>query len=200
MKKMSVIFFALAAVGCAVAFGNPKFSQGKVAIVKNGEVFKVIYEGPAETLVKVTILGPDDQEIFSEKIISHKNFLRPYNFSQLPRGDYKICVDDQNGQHVEKICNTELRGVDPDAMIDEQDLRAHVVKLKDAPDKYLVAIPKQEETEVEIHVYNQDHLLVFTEKQKLDQGFAKVYVLKNLEGATIGVAQQSGKEKLFRIE
>jgi len=200
MKKMSVIFFALAAVGCAVALGSPKFSESKVAILKNGEVFKVIYEGPRETLVKVTILNPDDQVIFSEKIISHGNFLRPYNFSKLPKGDYKICVDDQNGKHVEKLCSTEAKEVDSNFEVNDFELLAHVAKLQNADNKYLVCIPQQRETEVEIHIYDQDQQLVYSEK-KVEGNFAKVYVLKNLAGASIGIAKRSsGEEKLFKFD
>src|SRR5215467_12788974 len=99
MKKMKVIFLCLAMVGCVAVFGKPDFSESKVAVVKNGSVFKVIYQGSVETMVKVTILNSDNLPIFSEKIISRGSFLRPYNFSHLPKGDYKICVDDQNGKH-----------------------------------------------------------------------------------------------------
>jgi hypothetical protein len=197
MKKMSVIFFALTTVGCAVAFGSPKFSESKIAVVKSGEVVKVIYECPMEMLVKVTILSPESEVIFSEKILSHGNFLRPYNFSQLPQGDYRICVDDDNGRHVESICNTESNEVN----LVSTNLIAYVTKLKNADNKYLVAVPQQGETEVENHVYDKNQDLVYSEMKKVNKGYAEVYVLKNLEGGTIGVAQRSsGNEITFRAE
>src|SRR5258708_7988949 len=107
MKKMSVVLVALGTIGCAVELGSPKSSEGGVAIIKNGAVVKVIYQGPSESVVKVTILDGDDQKVFEEKIYSNGKFIRPYNLSQLPQGDYKICVDDKNGKHMEKICSSD---------------------------------------------------------------------------------------------
>jgi hypothetical protein len=201
MKKLNVIFFSLAMVGCVGVFGKPVFSESKVAVVKTGKVFKVIYEGPKEAKVKITILNSDDLPIFSEKIISHGSFARPYNFSQLPEGDYKICVDDQNGKHVEKLCNTESREARAGLEVNYYEPLAHVVKLQNTENKYLVCIPKQREAEMDVRIYNKDQDLVFSEMKNAEDSFAKVYVLQNLEGASIGVANRSsGEEKLFKFK
>src|SRR5882724_6573826 len=126
MKKMCFIFLALATAGCAAAFGN---SITKVAVVRNGGVVKVIYKNPVASVVKVTILDAETNPLFTEKIISHGEFIRPYNLSQLPKGDYTICVDDQNGTHEEKICNTESPVDFADGVMAEDMLMAHVLKI-----------------------------------------------------------------------
>jgi hypothetical protein len=200
MKKISVMFFALTTLGCAVAFGGPGFSESRVAVVKNGDVFKVIYQGSVESMVKITIFTADNQAIFSEKIVSSGKFVRPYNFSHLPKGDYKICVDDQNGQHVEKRCNTETGEIDQMSGRGNTCV-SHVVKLKDADNKYLVSIPQQGEAAVEIRIYDQNRQLVFSETLSVDRDFAKVYTIKNLEDPAIEVVKlSSGREKLPRVE
>ena len=200
MRKMSVIFFALAAVGCAVASGNPTSSERNgVVVVKTGEVFKVVYQMPQASTVKITILNDNDQEVFSEKIISTGKFIRPYNLSHLPKGNYKICVDDQNGRHVETQCNTESKEAGVVGVAHENGLIAHVVRLKNVDNKFLVSILQHGQADVEIHIYDQEQKLVYSEMQRLDGNFARVYALKNLDGATIGVVNQ-GKEKLFSVD
>ena len=187
-------------VGCVGVFGKPNFSWSRIEIVKKGEVFKVIYQGPAKATVNVSKLNADNLSVFSEKIVSPGSFIRPYNFSKLPKGDYKICVDDQNGVHVEKLCNTESKDVEAHLEVNRNELLAHVSKLQNENNKYLVCVPHQRETELEIRIYDQDQQLVFTEKKAVDN-FAKVYTLKNLAGASIGVAKRStGEEKLFKLE
>jgi len=199
MKKTCLIFIALAAVSCAVALGNTL--ENKVAVIRTGEVFKVIFKSPEESIVQVTILDTDRTPLFTEKIISRGEFIRPYNLSQLPKGDYKICIDDQNGEHIEKICSTESAVASSSLDVGDNVLMAHVLKIKGADNKYLVAIPRQGETEAEIHIYDQYDQLIYSEKLKLNSDFAKVYALQNLERATFGfIGQFSGKEKLFRIE
>jgi hypothetical protein len=202
MKKMNVFVFVLAMVGCAAALGNSKFSESKIAVLKNGNVFKVIYQGPMESTVKVTIVSPDDQEIFTEKIISDGAFIRPYNFSKLPEGDYKICIDDQNGRQEKTLCHTESSEPEHNhgSTVADQELISHVVKIRNAKNKYLVSVLHRNEDAVKIQIYDQHQQLIHSEMQKLNNDFAKVYVLQNLEGATIGISKPSGKEKLFPID
>ncbi len=198
MKKMCFIFVVIAAVGCTVTLGN---SIAKVAVVRNGGVFKVIYKNPVESTVKVTILDAEANPLFTEKIISHGEFIRPYNLSSLPKGDYKILIDDQNGQHEEKICNTESPVDFQDRETNGSTLTAHVLRIKGANNKFLVSIPRQNETDAEIHIYDQQDQMIYSERLRIDSDFAKVYALQNLEGATFGIIGQfSGKEKLYRIE
>jgi len=207
MKKMNVILFAVAAMVCAVAFGGPNYgSESKVAVLKNGDVFKVIYQGPAESIVNVTILDADEQPVFKEKIISHGNFIRPYNLSQLPKGDYKICVDDQAGKRFEKLCSTDIEanGTTNEEQVTDLDEKewtthkdewnAHIAKLKGAENKFMISIPHQGNDNIAINIYDQNQQLVFSEHQKIEKDFAKVYVLKGLNGASFRVINQTSKK------
>ncbi|HLZ16098.1 MAG TPA: hypothetical protein VKQ08_03625 [Cyclobacteriaceae bacterium] len=200
MKKMSVFLLALATVGCAVALGGPEFSESSVAILKNGAVIKVIYQGPVESVVKVTILNADNQKVFEEKINSNGKFVRPYNLSELPEGDYKFCVDDKNGKHMETICSTD-RGVDQVTDAKDTQWLVHVAKLNGTENKYMVSIPYQGDAEVAVSIYDKNQQLIFSEQQRIVSPFAKVYSLKNLDEASILVVNPSlKKEKRFFIE
>jgi len=180
MKKMIMILLALATVGCVVSFGGTKGPESHMAVVKAGEVFKVIYESPVSTQVKVTISDADGNEVFAEKVASDEGFIRPYNFSLLPKGEYKISVTDKDAVYSENI-NT--RG---------KEWIANVARLRDREAKYMVSIPYQGPGEVAIEVYDQHQQLVYTEKQVMQGDFARIYNLKNLEeGATVQVVNQS---------
>ncbi len=83
----------------------------------------------------------------------------------------------------------------------KEEWNAHVVKIKGVENKFMVAIPHQADDEVAINIYDQDEQLVFSEKQKLNTDFAKVYVLKNLEGGTIKVVNETSKKvKRYRAD
>lgn len=187
MKKMSVILFILVTLGYGVVLGGP---ERRLAVFKKGDLFKVIYNGQSECTVRLSIVDAAGQEVFSEKVVSHGGFLRPYNFSQLPKGNYTLQVTDPSGVYQEKLSWEDSKWL------------AHVAKVRGSERKYMVVIPQQiNQPDVAIHVYDQNQELVFTDHSNQQDGFAKIYHLKNLEGATIRlVNQSSGEEKVLVTE
>src|SRR5690349_15060699 len=101
MKKMIVVISMLTVFGCTVSRGYAAPAE-RMAVVRVGEIFKVIYEGENLATVKVVISDSDGSMVFSEELISTHGFVRPYNFSKLPKGDYEICIVDQNAKHSKK--------------------------------------------------------------------------------------------------
>jgi hypothetical protein len=183
MKKMIMILLALVTWGCVVSFGGTKGPESHMAVVKTGEIIKVIYESPVSSQVKVTISDADGNEVFAEKVESAEGFIRPYNFSLLPKGDYTISLADKNGEYSENICTRDKEWV------------ANVIKLGAREEKYMVSIPYQGPGEVAIQVYDQHEQLVYSETVVMQTDFAKIYNLKNLdEGATVHVVNQSSGE------
>jgi hypothetical protein len=183
MKKMIMILLALVTVSCVVSFGGTKGPESRMAVVKTGEVIKLIYESSVSSQVKVTISDADGHEVFAEKVESAEGFIRPYNFSLLPKGDYKISLTDRNGEYSENICTRDKEWI------------ANVAKLGGREEKYIVSIPYQGPGEVAIQVYDQHEQLVYSETMAMQGDFAKIYNLKNLdEGATVHVVNQSSGE------
>ena len=41
--------------------------------------------------MKVTIFDKDNETVFSEEVKTRSGFVRPYNLSDLPEGDYYVC-------------------------------------------------------------------------------------------------------------
>ena len=148
----------------------------------------------------MVISDSDGGIVFSEELISTHGFVRPYNFSQLPKGDYEICIIDQNTKHSRKICFEDRAEAVCSIEQNKKELTAHVVRLQGNKNRYMVSIPYQVNNEVEINIYSRDQELVFSEKQKLKNDFVKIYRLKNLDGATIKLLSENGEEKIFRTE
>jgi|SRR6266850_462785 len=188
MKKMISILLALVTVGCVVSFGGTKGPESRMAVVKTGEIIKVIYESSDASQVKVTISDADGNEVFAERVESNAGFIRPYNFSLLPKGDYKISVTDKAGEFSEKISTRDKEWI------------ANVARLNTADEKYIVAVPYQGPGEVDIRVYDQNEQLVYSERQVMQGDFAKIYNLKNLDkGASVRVINStSGEERSSR--
>ena len=189
MKKLSLIIFMLVTVSCVVLQASPNGHDQGIKVRKAGDIFKVTYQSPVECRVKVTITDAKGEVLFTEKVDSHGGFTRPYNFSQLPKGDYTIQVEDLSGSYSEKLSYRDKKWV------------THIGKIKSEENKYIVAIPGLGKQEVIVYVYNQFQELVFTDHVFNDGDFAKVYHLKDLEGATIQLVNQfSGETKVFIAE
>jgi hypothetical protein len=70
----------------------------KVIPASAGNVFTLHYQTPSAGTVKVSILNRNNEVVFSELINEAGSFTRPYNFSQLEKGEYKIIVSDKSGR------------------------------------------------------------------------------------------------------
>jgi hypothetical protein len=187
MRKMIVFVLMLVTVGYAMSFDG-LHSDDNLAVMRRGDVFKVVYSGQSDSPVKVAILDNQGAEVFSENIDASHGFIRPYNLAQLPQGDYKICVMDESGEHTEKIC-TRLT-----------EWAARISRLEDTEDKFMLAIPHQANTEVSISIYDKENRLLYSVNEDITGGYAKVYVLKNLpEGVTFKLINHSTWEEKYLV-
>jgi hypothetical protein len=187
MKKMMLVLLMLVTVSCGVSLA---FSGGRVAVVRNGEIFKVIYKSNDISKVKVTISDSEGGKIFSEELISTNGFIRPYNFSELPKGDYTVCVIDKVGEKTEKVC------------FRNEPWAAHIAAVKGDRKKVIVAVPRRSAKDFSILIFDKNEELVYNETPQAEQEYAKVFNLKSLEdGATLHLVNHStGEAKSFRAE
>lgn len=193
MKKMMSVIVVLALV-CGVS--SSALSESRVAVIRNGEIFKVIYRNKELASVQVTISDAGGENVFAEELISTHGFIRPYNFAQLPKGNYVISITDVDGKKTEKIC------------FDEQEPKrkirwtAHISKLGNNDRKVMVAVPQQNTNDFSVHIYDKDDQLVYSEDQKLEKEYARVFNLKALAGtATVHLVNHAtGETKSFRAD
>ncbi len=189
MKKMMSVLLMLAAVGCGVSSAR---SENRVAVIRSGEVFKLIYKSEEPSSVKVAISDEDGTQVFSEELISMHGFIRPYNFSQLPKGDYTISVTDNSGKKSKRI-----------SLNNSKPWGAHISSLQPDNKRIMVAVQEQQpNTDFSIEILDQDDVLVYSENRKAETEYAKVFNLKNLEkGSTVNLINHvTGEIKSFRVD
>ncbi|HEY0741206.1 MAG TPA: hypothetical protein VGD40_07080 [Chryseosolibacter sp.] len=75
----------------------------KIISASTGNVFTLYYQTPSAGAVKVSILNSNNEVVFAELINEGKSFTRPYNFSQLAKGEYKIVVEDRTGKQEQTV-------------------------------------------------------------------------------------------------
>jgi hypothetical protein len=169
MKKTFLISSVLLLNSSVVLFGgvfkSPR-SLPDLASTNQGEIFKVICEDHGSVDLQVLIYDSYGNELFSEKIAGMEGFIRPYDFSLLPEGKYRIDVIDGNGLYVEKVnySNGEFLSLSPAPEAAKNDLGG----------KSLLT----SENEVTVNVYDTDHHLVYSDTEKVTGTFAKVYHIK----------------------
>ena len=104
MKK---ILLSLVMVVAVVAQVNARSIEPEsplgVSIVKSGTLVKVFYRAEESGNVKVTIFNDKGVVVFKETLPNTDDFMRPYNFSALPKGVYIIRLTDKNGAVERKI-------------------------------------------------------------------------------------------------
>jgi hypothetical protein len=186
MKKMMLVLLIIAAI-CEVSMAG---SESQMAVVRHGDIFKVIYKSPYLSCVKMSIADKNGLEIFKEELICNQGFIRPYNFSDLPKGDYLIQLSDGSEKKTEKI------------HFDDQPWLAHLMQLNSEEKKVLVAIPYQNACDLTIEIVDDQEQIIYKKNQKIDSPYAQVFKLENVNGAaTINVFNQStGESKSLTIK
>jgi hypothetical protein len=189
MKRICSVFFALMiASGIAMAADKP-VSSSAVAVVKNGSVFKLFYKATGRTDVKIAIYAADDKLVFSETLRQVDGFLRPYNFSKLPEGEYTLEVTDESGRKVERLSYIQGK---------IQNI-AKVVRVAGEDHKYLLSVPNKGSDVLTVKIYNADGNILYTGTEAINGDFARIYNLKELNGKfSFEISDQNGVTKTIR--
>ena len=168
----------------SVAFANsPDIPKTNMAVLKNGSTIKLLYKGDKQSDVKVSIFNDANQMVFTEKIKNTNGFSRPYNFSELPEGNYSIRLVDNAGMMVERV------------VVEKKLPEAKVMHLLRIPgtSKLLLSIPNKGSQEIYVTIYDQMHEVLYQGAQSIQGDFAQVYNLGNYEGGfTFVVSDNKG--------
>lgn len=167
MKKTFLISSVLLLNSSVVLFGGIFKSHQllpDIASKKQGEIFKVICEGDISVDIQVLIYDSYGNELFSEKIIGIEGFIRPYDFSMLPEGKYRIDVIDGNGFYVEKL------------NYNHGEVPSLTSKILESSENE--SLSTHSENEVTVNVYDNDHHLVYSDTEKVTENFSRVYHIK----------------------
>lgn len=156
-----------------------------MAVVKTGNIFKVYYKGEKAGTVKVFIYNAKGNVVFVETLRKTGSFMRPYNFTSLPEGDYRIVLTDKQGKRTEKVTHTLFS-------LDEVAFLRQVNKIEN---RYLLTVLNQGKHPLTVKIYNKDYNLVYQYREMMDDNFVKIYNLNDVPGAcTFEITHPTGKK------
>jgi hypothetical protein len=188
MKNIFLIMIALVTFTGAVNArrkDDPKTSSG-VSVLKSGAILKLFYKATGKSNVKVTIYDDRGAQVFTETIKHVSDFLRPYNFSALRKGDYSIELIDDSGKTVKTFSYNEESEKKDDKQIY---LRAYP---KDKS-KYILSVNSKQKDVLSIKIYNQAHEIVYKSTEQISGDFSKIYnPAKNVSNLTFEITDQAG--------
>ena len=174
MKKNSLILVVLIAISGVVKaneIDNPKSSTG-MSVMKQGSTFKVFYKGERPGTVKLKIYNAAHKAVFTETLKNVENFVRPYNFSSLPEGDYTIELINEDIQKIERINYSKGR----------VEKLANLVRLAGTDGKYMLRVANKSTDEIKVDIYNDSNQLIYSQKESITGDFARIYDLHKVQG------------------
>lgn len=189
MKK---IYSLLASVLlCTLVFAHgtkSSTSTSSVAVTHaNGSsLIKLYYKSEKSGTVEVAILNEKNEIVYNEALAKVDYFVRPYNFRELPEGEYTVVVTDESGKSVEKVSYKN----------EKVEKLMHVLKLNEA-DKYLLTVSSAKPEDVFIYIFDENGILIHNEIQSISKDFAQVYNLKGVKTFTIEVWDKDGAMKRY---
>lgn len=185
MKKSLSFLVVLLTVGSmtyANAFDNPSTNM---AVLKNGTSVKLLYKGTEQNDVKILIFNDDNRVVFSEKIKKTDGFARPYNFSKLPEGNYRIQIIDNTGIKTEQIAYHGEQQISRKKIM-------HVVRVAGSSDKFVLSVPSKQNETLTVTIYGDNNVL-YSESEIVSGDFARIYNLKDYSGpVTFKVTDSKG--------
>jgi hypothetical protein len=191
MKTFSLLLAGV--LFSTVVFANgidePGESAASVAVTNpaGGSLFKLFYKAEESGTVKVSIFNSKKKLVFTETLRHVSGFLRPYNFDGLAAGDYSIHIEDNTGKRVEEITYG----------LDRVEKLVLLVKLADEG-KYLISVKTKSTDKVNINVYNEFDQLIHSQVKRVEDNFAEVLNLKNINKFTIEVSDNQGLLKSIK--
>ncbi|MEX2232366.1 MAG: hypothetical protein WD824_09410 [Cyclobacteriaceae bacterium] len=175
MKKILALVFALIAIGHVNANEiNPKSPVG-ISVVKQGNIVKLFYRGEQAGKVKIAIYNEKGNEVFTETMRNREHFMRPYNFSSLPEGNYTIQLSDANGKHFQKVKHSLSNGKRV----------AHLSRLSKEQNKYMLAVPNKGTDALTVKIFDERNTLLYQGTEVIDGNFARLYDLSKVKGEHI---------------
>jgi hypothetical protein len=172
MKKILSLVVALIAIGQVSAKGIEPKSPVGISVLKQGAVVKLFYRGEQSGKVKVTIFNERGDVIYREILANTDQFMRPYNFSSLPQGEYTIELKDEQGRRVLQVNHK----------FSQEKRTAHLTRLNDHENKFMLAVPNEGPDDLQIRIMDENNAVLYQETEHIEGDFAKVYQFRHVTG------------------
>ncbi len=192
----SVLIAAFVLVVSSNVFANSEKNSDGATIQASVEtstkqaVYNLVYKSKTEGTVKVTIIDQVGKVVLVDRIASQTGFVRPYNFEGLPKGQYSIIVNDQNGSLslpivYGKTLSAKNANIAIESLSEEKRYKLVCIGNEDAP--------------VQVNIYDSVNNLVYSESIEAEGSFSKVYNLSKVSASNFTFEVVS-KEQVVRKE
>lgn len=159
-------------------------SAVSVTRAQGTSVFRLYYKSPRPTDVNVSIRDSRGSLLFTDRLRNTEGFVRPYNFSELPEGDYTLILEDYAGKQVQQIKYASGR----------IEKHIHVIKM-DEPDKYLLTVLTEAKDRINIRIFDSSDQVLYEKSHEVDAQFATVFHLKDVKNFRLEVLDGNGLVK-----
>ncbi len=195
MKKtllFLVMLTAVSSVASARRMDEPA-ALTRMAVIRSGDTFKVFYKSASINKVSVTIYDANGATVFNENLGKLESFMRPYNFSTLPNGDYTIELQDALGKQIEQVAFTAGK------LKTGKKIAANLIKIASEKSKYLLMIPEQSVEVVKITIRDNDNTVLYTGSEPVSGDFAKIYDIQSEDGKfSLELTNEKGQTRYFQ--
>jgi hypothetical protein len=190
MKKL-ILVSAVCLFIATLSFGgnDEKGIAPGFTVIQHGPVLKLLYKGTKSSKVKVSILDSKMHSVFSETMSNTEGFVRPYNLSKLPAGEYVIEVTDESGSSSKTVVVKKKKS--------ERSFK--VSKVHGDKGKVLLTIGRLAGA-YQIQIVDRHGEIVYKEQRHLNNDFAQVYDISSLKGdVTVIVNDSHGNQEKFEF-
>lgn len=171
------------------ALANSDESSMTVVAGQNANVFKVVYKSASPNRVEVTIMNNRNEVVFTESFSKTNGFARPYNFNNLPEGEYTIEVRDNFGKKIEKV-NYSLGTVKSIIKI---------TKISNDQPKYMLTVANKGSNIINVTILNANGDQLLDNAHVVQGDFGIVYNLVEEGSYTFIVSDKSGNSRTIEF-
>lgn len=165
------VLMMISSVMLAGGIENPS-TTSNTAIVKTTDGVKVFYKSEKIAKVKVTIYNQAGEKVFFEEVKSRLGFIRPYNLSRLPKGNYNVVLEDENGTSEKIISNVK----------ESAQVLATIINARKAHNKCMVALYSKGETDVKVRLLDENENELAVEYCTVNGQSSKLFNLEDYKG------------------
>ncbi len=172
-KLFSFILIAALAAPWSVKANIDPSTGMEVVSSKSG--FLLFYKAETFDDVMVKIYDAQGKRVYQEKIRHIDSFIRPYNLETLGEGEYRVELSNRNGTLVKEVTFQRKK----------MELRPRVLGVEGATGKYVLSVPSNGSSELNIRIFDKNGRLVHSEYEETSGDFARVYDLRQFNGTLV---------------
>lgn len=155
---------------CAMAVTSFATAASFTVKETKNNIYRVQYFSEQKATVTISILNSQNEVVFEEEISSNGSFIRPYNFSSQPEGDYTIILKDKNGEQREVISYATDKSIS----------YAHVSEVPNQENKYWLNIVNNAKENMTVRIYSLKGDLLHEQSITVDGAYSKIFNVSQL--------------------